>query len=170
MVVSFLLNSSHWGDTVCWLGQGWSWGPENCCWHFAADVHCGFGRTAAFLNHHRRQHASTGDGDAKSVFYIRNQLRIPKHRWTLNVDIFYFGCTFQSMCYIPICITNRTGLLVCLISIQQVTKKKDVDSTVFGFLWQWVFSLWYHQSWYLAVFQDVCTWSRPNWKLVNSHP
>ncbi|XP_008958823.1 diphthine methyl ester synthase isoform X3 [Pan paniscus] len=65
------LINSYRGDTLCWLSQSWSRRPENCSRHFTANVYCGLGRTIAFLDHHRRQHTSNGDGDAKSVFHTR---------------------------------------------------------------------------------------------------
>ncbi|XP_064444818.1 diphthine methyl ester synthase isoform X3 [Mirounga angustirostris] len=65
------LINSHREDTLCWLSQGWSRRPESCSGHFAANVCCGLGRTITLLNYHRRQHASTGDGDAKFVFHTR---------------------------------------------------------------------------------------------------
>lgn len=79
-----VLNSDHWGDTLCWLSQSWCWRPENCSRHFTANVHSGLGRTIAFFGHHGRHPAPTGDGNAKSFLYTG----IPKYQWSLNMDIF----------------------------------------------------------------------------------
>lgn len=61
-------------------------------------MYCGLGRTITFLDYHRRQLASTGDGDAKSVFHPRKELRIPKHWWTLNLGILLLDVNFSYIC------------------------------------------------------------------------
>lgn len=164
MVVSFFFfNSSHRGDTLCWLSQGWSWRPENCSRHFAANVYCGLGRTITFLDYHRRQLASTGDGDAKSVFHPRKELRIPKHWWTLNIGILLLDVNFSYICTYTY-LYNKSNRYFGLPSMYKTSDQEERC---------WLNSAWFPlaMSFFpmmssvfaaiLAVFQDVHTWSRP---------